>query len=176
MYQTNLSTNLEKLNKHIKKQTDSIVDSEKELTKINLEKTQKQKNERKCRDEGEQIEAKIKQLEKESSVKKELERSLRVDIDRMSQEEHDVQDLISQFKCKENDISRRYDYESGKERECSQKIKNLKLELHKLELQINQRSEHIQCQHRQRPTSNENVISWRSDLLMDETRVIGENH
>jgi septal ring factor EnvC (AmiA/AmiB activator) len=39
MYQTNLSTNLEKLNKHIKKQTDSIVDSEKELTKINLEST-----------------------------------------------------------------------------------------------------------------------------------------
>ena len=95
-------------------------------------------------------------MEKESSVKKESERSLRDDIDRMSQEERDVQDIISQYKCKKNDISRRYDYESGKERECSQKIKNLKLELHKLELQINQRSENPQYQPRQMPNSNEN--------------------
>ena len=134
---------MEKLNKDIEKQTDSITDSEKELTRIKLEKTQKKKNEQKCRDEGEQIEAKIKQLEKESNVNKELERSLRVDIDRMSQEEGDVQDIISQSKCKKNDISRRYHYESVKERECSQTIENLKLELLNLELQIDLRSGNI---------------------------------
>jgi chromosome segregation ATPase len=157
MYQSNLSTKLEKLNEDIEKETDSIADSEKELTTIKLEKEQKKTNERKCRDEAEQTEAKIKQLQKESSVKRKLERSLRVDIDRMSQEERDVQDLISQSKCKKIDISRRYDYESGKERECSQTIKNLKLELHKLELQIYKRSENIQCQHRQRQIAMKTV-------------------
>ena len=148
-----MSNKLENLKKDIEKQTDCIADNEKELTRIELEKKQKQESERKCRDERVKIEAKIQQLQNERSEKCDLERCLRVDINRISQEQRDVQDLISQSKCKKNEISNRYKEESGKERDCSQTINKLKL---KLELQINQRSEHLQFQPRQRPNSNEN--------------------
>jgi hypothetical protein len=51
----------------MEKQTDIIADIEKELTKLELEKKQKRKNERTCRDKREKIKAKIQQLQKESS-------------------------------------------------------------------------------------------------------------
>jgi chromosome segregation ATPase len=156
LYQSNLSTKLEKLTEDMEKQTDIIADIEKELTKLELEKKQKRENERKCRDKREKIEAKIQQLQKESSEQLDLERSLRDDIDRMSQTERDVQYLISQSKSEKNKISKQYKDESGKERECSQTINSLQLELHKLELQINRRSENLQYQPRQMPNSNEN--------------------
>jgi chromosome segregation ATPase len=95
MYESKLSTQLEKLREDIKKQTDIIADSEKKLTRLELEKKQKQENELKYRDEREKIEAKIKQLQKESSNKCDLEKSLRVDIHRMSQTERNLQYLIS---------------------------------------------------------------------------------
>jgi chromosome segregation ATPase len=151
MYESKLSTQLEKLREDIEKQTDIIADSEQKLTRLELEKKQKQENELKYRDEREKIEVKIKQLQKESSNKCDLERSLHDDIDRMSQAERNLQYLISQSKCKKNEISKQYKDESGKERECSQTINSLQLELHKLELEIN-----FQYQHRQRPYSNEN--------------------
>ena len=125
------------------------------LTRIHLKKKQKQENERKCRDEKEQIKANIIQLLKEQREKSDLERSLLDDIDRMSQEQSDVQYLISQSKYKKNEISKRYEDEFGKEKECSQIINNLQLELYQLELQINQRSENLQYQPRHRPNSNE---------------------
>ena len=140
----------------MEKQTDIIADIEKELTRLELEKKQKRENERKCRDEREKIETKIQQLQKESNEQLDLERSLLDDIDRMSQTERDVQYLISQSKCKKNEISKQYKDESAKERECSQTINSLQLELHKLELQINRRSENLQYQPRQMPNSNEN--------------------
>jgi chromosome segregation ATPase len=61
MYESKLSTKLEKLREDIEKQTDIIADSEKKLTRLELEKKQKQETELKYRDEREQIEAKIKQ-------------------------------------------------------------------------------------------------------------------
>ena len=140
----------------MEKQTDIIADIEKELTRLELEKKQKRENERKCRDERKKIETKIQQLQKESSEQLDLERSLLDDINRMSQTERDVQYLISQSKCKKNEISKQYKDESGKERECSQTINSLQLELHKLELQINRRSDNLQYQPRQMPNSNEN--------------------
>ena len=140
----------------MEKQTDIIADIERELTKLELEKKQKRKNERTCRDKREKIKAKIQQLQKESSEQLHLERSLRDDIDRMSQTERDVQCLISESKSEKNKISKQYKDESGKERECSKKINSLLLELHILELQINRRSENLQYQPRQMPNSNEN--------------------
>jgi chemotaxis response regulator CheB len=53
----------------MEKQTDIIADIEKELTKLELEKKQKRKNERTCRDKREKIKAKIQQLQKESRKK-----------------------------------------------------------------------------------------------------------
>ena len=72
------------------KKTDIIAAIEKELTRLELEKKQKRKNERKCRDEREKIEANIQQLQKESIEHLDLERSLSDDIDRMSQTERDA--------------------------------------------------------------------------------------
>ena len=151
MSQSKLSAKLEKLREDIEKQNDIIADSEKKLTRLELEKKQKQENELKYREEREKIEANIKQLQKESSHKCDLERSLHDDIDIMSQAERDLQYVISQFKCNKKEMSKRLQDESLKERKCSQTINNLQLELHKLGLEIN-----VQCQHRQRPYSNEN--------------------
>ena len=156
MYQSHLSTKLEKLTEDMGKITDIIAAIEKELTRLELEKKQKRENERKCRDEREKIEANIQQLQKESIEQLDLERSLRDDIDRMSQTERDPQYQISKTRCEKNKVSRQYNDESGKKRECSQTIISLQLELHKLELQINQRSENLQYQPRQMPNSNEN--------------------
>jgi chromosome segregation ATPase len=100
MYESKLSTKLEKLREDIEKQNDIIADSEKKLTRLELEKKLKQENEQKYRDEREKIEVKIKQLQKESSNTCDLERSLHDDIDRMSQAERNLQYLISQSKCK----------------------------------------------------------------------------
>ena len=146
-----LSANLEKLRGDIENQHDIIADSEKKLIRLELEKKQKQENERKCREEREKIEVNIKQLQKESSNKCDLERSLHDDIDIMSQAERDLQYQISQSKCKKKEMSKQLQDESLKERKCSQTITSLQLELHKLEIEIN-----FQCQHRQRPYSNEN--------------------
>jgi hypothetical protein len=65
----------EKLREDIEKQNDIIADSEKKLTRLELEKKQKQENELKYREEREKIEVKIKQLQEESSNKCRLERS-----------------------------------------------------------------------------------------------------
>jgi chromosome segregation ATPase len=54
MYESKLSTKLEKLREDIEKQTDIIADSEKKLTRLELEKKQKQETELKYRDEREQ--------------------------------------------------------------------------------------------------------------------------
>ena len=151
MYESELSAKLEKLREDIEKQTDIIADSEKKLTRLELEKKQKQETELKYRDEREQIEAKIKQLQEEISNKCDLERSLRDDIHRMSQTECNLQYLIFQSKCTKREISKRFQDESLKDRKCSQKINSLQLELHKLELQIN-----FQYQPRQWANSNEN--------------------
>jgi hypothetical protein len=48
------------------------------------------------------------------------------------------------------------DLPKTQERECSQKINSLQLELHKLELQISRRSENLQYEPRQMPNSHEN--------------------
>lgn len=147
-HRTHLSTQLKNIKEENEKETDIIADSEKELTKIELEKEQKQENARKCKDEREKIEAKIRQLQKESSEKCDLERSLCYDIDRMSQTGRDVQNRISRSKCTKDEISKQCMSISAKKKECSQTINNLRLELNKLELQINKP--------RQRPHSNEN--------------------
>ena len=142
----------------MEEQTQIINSNNIKLTNIELEKKQKLENERNCRDEQEQIEAQIKQLQKEKRKKSELERSLNGDIDRLSLEHRDVQYLISQSTHKKNDLSRQHEDEFKKKTEYSQKINNLELELAKLELQINRRSENLQYQpkHRQRPNSNDN--------------------
>lgn len=161
-HQTTVSNTMEKLNENIEEQREIINSKEVKLTRIDLEKKQKQENERKCRDEEEQIEAKIIQLQKEKRAKSDLGRSLREDIDRMSQEHLEVQYLISQFTYKKNELSKRYTGESEKEKECSQTIYNLQIELHKLELQSKQRSanRHYDLDRgqipRQRPNGNEN--------------------
>jgi chromosome segregation ATPase len=151
MYESKLSTKLEKLREDIEKQNDIIADSEKKLTRLELEKKLKQENEQKYRDEREKIEVKIKQLQKESSNTCDLERSLHDDIDRMSQAERNLQYLISQSKCKKKEMSNRHQDESQKERKCFQTINSLQLELRQLELEIN-----FRYQPRQRPYSNEN--------------------
>ena len=142
----------------MKEQTEIISSNEVKLTRIDLGKIQNQENERKCRDEQVQIEAKIKQLQEEKREKSDLGRSLQDDIDRMSQEHRNVQFLISQSTYKKNELSKRHEDEFKKKEEYSRKINNLKLELAKLELQINRRSENLQNQpkHRQRPNSNDN--------------------
>jgi hypothetical protein len=89
-----------------------------------------QETELKHRDEREQIEAKIKQLQEEISNKCDLERSLRDDIHRMSQTECNLQYLIFQSKCTKREISKRFQDESLKDRKCSQKISNVFLMLH----------------------------------------------
>ena len=91
MYRSKLSTKLEKLREDIEKQTDIIADSGNKLTRLELEKKQKQETELKYRDEREQIKANIKQLQKESSNTCDLERSLRDDIHRMTQTERNLQ-------------------------------------------------------------------------------------
>ena len=164
MYESKLSTQLKKLSEDIEKQNDIIADSEKKLTRLELEKKQKQENELKYRDEREKIEVKVKQLQKESSNKCDLERSLHDDIDIMSQAERDLQYIISQSKCRKKEMSKRHQDESLKERKCSQTINSLQLELHKLELEIN-----FQCQHRQRPYSNENGKYWHIVTSMGRT-------
>ena len=138
----------------MEEQTEIISNNEMKLATIDLGKKQKQENERKYRDEAEEIEAKISQLQKEKREKLYLARSLLDDIDRMSQEHRDVQYLISQSKDKKNEISKQYKDKSGKKSECSQTIKNFQLELHKLELQINRRSENLKYQPLYRPNSN----------------------
>ena len=142
----------------MEEQTQIISSNKMKLTNIELEKKQKLESERNCRDEQEQIEAQIKQLQKEKRKKSELERSLIDDIDRLSQEHRHVQFLISQSAYKKNELSKRHEEEFKKEKKYSHKINNLELELGKLELQINSRSENLQYQprHRQRPNSNEN--------------------
>ena len=157
-HQTNVSNTLEKLKENMEEQTQIISSNNMKLTNNELEKKQKLEEERNCRDEQEQIEAQIKQLQKKKRDKSELERSLNGDIDRLSQKHCDVQYLISQSTHKKNEFSKRYEDELGKEKEFSQKINNLKLELAKLELQINPRSENLpyQPKHRQRPNSNDN--------------------
>ena len=137
-------------------QTDIIADIEKELTRLEPERKQKQENAEKCRHEREQIDAEIKQLQKESREKWDLERSLRVDIDIMSQTESKVKHRISQSKCNNKDISKRYKDESEKKIECSQTINNLQSELQELEQQLNQRSANLQYPPKHRPNSNEN--------------------
>jgi len=151
MYRSKLSTKLEKLREDIEKQTDIIADSGNKLTRLELEKKQKQETELKYRDEREQIKANIKQLQKESSNTCDLERSLRDDIHRMTQTERNLQYLISQSQRTKREMSRRHQDESLKEKKCSQTINRLQLELHKLELQIN-----FQYQPRQWAYSNEN--------------------
>jgi DNA gyrase/topoisomerase IV subunit A len=76
--QTNVSNTLEKLKENMEEQTEIISSNEMKLTRIELEKKQK-------RDEQEQIEAQIKQLQKEKREKSELKRYLIDDIDRLSQ-------------------------------------------------------------------------------------------
>ena len=84
----------------LRRQGDALYPLGKKLTRLKLEKKQKQEIELKYRDEREKIEAKIKQLQKQSSNKCDLERSLRNDIHRKSQTERNLQYLISQSKCK----------------------------------------------------------------------------
>ena len=140
----------------MEEQTQIISSNKIKLTNIELEKKQKLENERNCRDEQEQIEAQIKQLQKEKRGKSELKRSLIEKIDRLSQEHRDVQFLISQSTYKKNELSKRHEEEFKKEKKYSHKINNLEFELGQLELQINPRSENLQYQPRQRPNSNEN--------------------
>jgi chemotaxis response regulator CheB len=119
-HQTNVSNTLEKLKENMEEQTEIISSNNMKLTNIELEKKQKLENERNCRDEQEQIEAQIKQLQREKRKKSELERSLNGDIDRLSQKHRDVQYLISQSTHKKNELSKRYEDELGKEKEFSQ--------------------------------------------------------
>jgi DNA-directed RNA polymerase alpha subunit len=93
--QTNVSNTLEKLKENMEEQTQIISGNKMKLTRIELEKKQK-------RDEQEQIEAQIKQLQKEKRETSELKRSLIEKIDRLSQEHRDVQFLISQSTYKKN--------------------------------------------------------------------------
>jgi hypothetical protein len=72
--------------------------------------------------ERDKIEANIQQLQKESIEQLDLERSLHDDIDRMSQTERIAQYQISKTRCEKNKVSRQYNDESGKKRECSQTI------------------------------------------------------
>ena len=140
----------------MKEQTEIISSNEVKLTRIDLGKKQKRENERKCRDEQVQIEAKIKQLQEEKREESDLERSLLDDIDRMSREHREVEYIISEAKYKKGELSKRYEDEFRKENEFSKTINNLESELHNLKLQINQRSAIHQYQPIHRPNSNNN--------------------
>ena len=168
-HQTNVSNTLEKLKENMEEQTQIISSNKMRLTRIELEKKQKLENERKCRDEQVKIEAKIKQLQEEKREESDLERSLLDDIDRMSREHREVEYLISEAKYKKNELSKRYEDEFRKEKEFSQTVNNLELELHTLKLQINQRSEIHQYQPRNRPNSNNNGSYSDSESINDVT-------
>ena len=168
-HQTNVSNTLEKLKENMEEQTQIINSNNIKLTNIELEKKQKLENERKCRDEQVKIEAKIKQLQEEKREESDLERSLLDDIDRMSREHREVEYLISEAKYKKNELSKRYEDEFRKEKEFSQTVNNLELELHTLKLQINQRSEIHQYQPRNRPNSNNNGSYSDSESINDVT-------
>ena len=90
----------------MKEQTEIISSNEVKLTRIDLGKKQKRENERKCRDEQVQIEAKIKQLQEEKRKESDLERSLLDDIDRMSREHREVEYIISEAKYKKGELSK----------------------------------------------------------------------